>query len=271
MKKIELYQVDAFTDALFKGNPAAVCPLDSWLSEELMQNIALENNLSETAFYVQKGDVFEIRWFTPTHEIDLCGHATIATAFVEFFIKKNTSQFLKFVNTKKQNLEVSLKGELLELDFPIEQVKAISLKEELKEPFNHQPLEAYVTNEDEDVVLVFENASQIQNLIPNFNLLTKLDYRGILVTAKGDDTDIVCRFFAPNYGINEDPVTGYAHTILIPFWSKRLNTTKITSQQLSKRTGMLFCELHGERVKIAGKAKLYLKGEIEVHQNELPQ
>jgi len=264
MKKIELYQVDAFTDALFKGNPAAVCPLDSWISEELMQNIALENNLSETAFYVKQGDVFEIRWFTPTDEVDLCGHATLATAFVEFFIKKNSNKTLQFINTKKQHLEVSLKNDFIELDFPIEKVEEIELSTGLKELFNYQPLEVYKTVADEFVVLVFENEKQIQTLIPNIELLKKLDYKGVLVTAIGNTTDIVCRFFTPKFGIDEDPVTGYAHTILVPFWSKRLNRTKITSEQLSKRTGQLFCEFTGERVKMAGKAKLYLKGEIEV-------
>ena len=260
MKTIPIYQIDAFTNELFKGNPAAVCPLDTWVSEELMQSIAAENNLSETAFYVQKGDVFEIRWFTPTNEVSLCGHATLAAAYVEFFVNNNKAEVLRFVNLKKQILSVSLQKDLIELGFPSDEVQQIELSIDMQKAFDVAPIEAYKASED--MVLVFENEQQIQNIQPNLSVITQLNCRGIIATAKGENIDVVCRFFAPKYGINEDPVTGSAHTVLVPFWSKRLGKTKIVSKQLSKRTGILFCEFDGDSVKMSGHAKLYLKGEI---------
>ena len=256
---IEIYQIDAFASEVFKGNPAAVCPLNDWISDDLMQKIAMENNLSETAFYVKSGDAFDIRFFSPSIEIDLCGHATLATAFVEFEIKNNTNTQLKF-NSKGGELKVTKNNSVLTLDFPLTDYEKTTLTEGIKIAFIPKPIEAYKTNNH--LLLVFNDAKSVENLNFDLNKIAELDATGVCVTAIGNNHDFVSRFFAPKVGINEDPVTGSAHTFLTPFWSKKLNKNILEAKQVSPRGGELTCELTNKRVLISGKAKLYLKGEI---------
>jgi PhzF family phenazine biosynthesis protein len=258
--KLTIYQVDAFTNKVFSGNPAAICPLDSWISKELMQNIAAENNLSETAYFVKKGNSYEIRWFTPTSEIDLCGHATLASAFVIFnFIEKESEQVV--FKYKFGELIVNKKGHLLVMDFPSNPSVSIEEPKGLADALGIKPIACMGKN---FCMAVFEKEEQVKNLKPDFMALTKINYHGIIVTAPGKEVDFVSRMFAPSIGINEDPVTGSAHTELIPYWSGRLNKSKLLAKQISSRGGELFCELKGERVEMAGEAVLYLTGEIDV-------
>ena len=258
--KIPIYQVDAFTKNLFGGNPAAICILDYWLDETTMQKIAAENNLAETAFLVPKGKDYEIRWFTPEAEVDLCGHATLASAHVLFNHLNYSGDQVCFISKNSGNLFVRKVGNLLQLDFPQDQLKPIKTPEILTKAFGIQPLEAYQGNTD--FLLIFETQTQIENFAPNFDLIAQAGNRGVIVSAKGDTVDFVSRFFAPQIGIPEDPVTGSAHTSLAPFWAKKLGKNKLTAQQLSKRGGGLLCELKGERVLISGNAVTYLVGEI---------
>jgi len=258
---LTIYQVDAFANEVFKGNPAAVVPLDEWLDAELMQRIALENNLSETAFFVQRGDVYEIRWFTPTFEIDLCGHATLASAFVIFEILKTETETAKFHSHKSGALSVEKRGDVLTLDFPSRPVSPVELPEGLAEALGKAPQEVYKAR---DYFLVYESEREISDLAPNFSRLAEIDAHAFIVTARGDSADFVSRFFAPEVGIPEDPVTGSAHCNLIPFWAERLGKTEMFARQVSARGGELFCQLKGDRVKIGGRAALYLKGEIYV-------
>ena len=258
---LTIYQVDAFTREVFKGNPAAVCPLDEWLDEGLMQRIALENNLAETAFFVKTGDVYEIRWFTPTFEIDLCGHATLASAFVIFEILKAEESLIKFHSHKSGALEVEKQGDRLVLDFPSRPVSKSDVPDGLIEALGKAPKEVWKSR---DYFLVYENEQEILSIAPNFSKLLEIDAIGFIVTAKGDSADFVSRFFAPEVGIFEDPVTGSSHCNLIPYWAARLGKTEMFARQISARGGELFCELSGDRVKIGGNAKLYLKGEIYV-------
>ncbi len=258
---LPIYQVDAFTSNLFGGNPAAVIPLDYWLDHNLMQAIASENNLSETAYFVPEGEGFRIRWFTPATEVDLCGHATLATAHVLFdHLNYGKSEIL--FQSKSGILKVIKAGDLLELDFPATELSRESVPEDILAGFNYKPIEKYKANED--FLLVFENESQISQLDPDFAALKKVKSRGIICTAISEDPEIdfVSRFFAPAAGINEDPVTGSAHTKLIPYWSKKLNKTEMIARQISARGGELFCKLDDDRVKIGGKAVSYLHGEI---------
>lgn len=259
--KLEIYQVDAFASEVFKGNPAAICPLESWLDAELMQRIALENNLSETAFFVKKADVYEIRWFTPTYEIDLCGHATLASAFVIFEILKAEEKLVRFHSHKSGELTVEKNGDRLTLDFPSRPVSSALAPEGLIEAIGKEPKEVFKAR---DYFLVYENEQEVAGIKPDFTALLKIDAHGFIVTAKGDSADFVSRFFAPEVGVFEDPVTGSAHCNLIPFWAERLGTNELFAKQISARGGELFCELKGDRVKIGGNAVLYLKGEIYV-------
>jgi len=261
MKTIEFYQIDTFTDELFKGNPAGVCPLDEWIDESIMQSIAYENNLSETAFYVKSGKTFEIRWFTATTEVDLCGHATLASAFVEFNIKKNTDEKIIF-NSKSGELSVSKAKNLLSLNFPMDKYTKIDLCTELTAPFKIKPIEAYKGGSD--IMLVFENEEDIKDMLPSLEKIKNIKARGVTVTAKGGISDFVSRFFGPQSGINEDPVTGSIHTYLTPYWSKILQKTSMTAFQLSQRGGILNCKQNKDRVQISGNAILYLKGEITI-------
>lgn len=264
--KIRLYQVDAFTDKLFGGNPAAVCPLEKWLDSQTMQLIAAENNLSETAFYVKKDDEFEIKWFTPTIEVDLCGHATLASGHVIFNHSDFQGKVIKF-QSKSGELRVTKSGDLLTLDFPASKPDPFpGMPEGLVDALGMEPKELHKSR---DLLALFNREEEILSINPKFEVLLevllRLDLLGLIVTAPGNHSDFVSRFFAPPAGINEDPVTGSAHTTLTPFWAEKLNKKKLHTYQLSKRKGELFCEMAGDRVLIAGKAVTYLKGEIEVH------
>lgn len=258
--RIPIYQVDAFTDTLFHGNPAAVCPLEEWLPDALMQQIALENNLSETAFFVARGNRFAIRWFTPALEVDLCGHATLATGYVIFRFLRPDAEAIEF-DSRSGVLQVSRAGELLTLDFPADFVSPAPSREDLAHALGAWPLEFHKGRTD--YLLVYGSQEDIEKMAPDFNLLGQVPARGIIVTARGQDADFVSRFFAPRSGVPEDPVTGSAHTSLAPYWAARLGKSNLTAIQLSPRRGWLTCRLAGDRVRISGQARLYLTGEIE--------
>ena len=259
--KLRIYQADAFASGLFKGNPAAVVPLKDWLSDEIMQNIASENNLSETAFFVPENKNFHIRWFTPKSEVDLCGHATLATAHILFNELNYQNEILSF-KSKSGILTVHKTGDLLQLDFPADTINPTDTNPVFTEAFGVQA--TAILKGRTDYLLLFDSEEVIRNIKPNFHILKQTDARGIIVTAKGREFDFVSRFFAPNEGIDEDPVTGSAHTTLVPFWADRLNKTELTAFQLSERGGQLWCSLKADRVLIAGKAVTYLRGEIEI-------
>jgi PhzF family phenazine biosynthesis protein len=256
---LTIYQVDAFTNEVFKGNPAAICPLESWISAELMQKIALENNLAETAFFVKNGDVYELRWFTPTFEIDLCGHATLASAFVIFNILAQETDTVMFHSHKSGDLSVAKNGDLITLDFPSRPVSPADVPDGLVDAIGKAPKEVLKAR---DYFLVYETEQEVLAIEPDFTKLLKIDAHGFIVTAKGETSDFVSRFFAPEVGVFEDPVTGSAHCNLIPYWAEKLGKTEMFARQVSKRGGELFCELAGDRVKIGGNATLFLKGEI---------
>jgi len=262
MEKIKLYQVDAFTNKLFGGNPAAVIILKNEIADELMQKIALENNLSETAFVIKEENSFKIRWFTPLSEVDLCGHATLASAFVIFNYTEYSKSIIEFKSKKRGVLSVEKSSDFYFLNFPSDNPVEIDIPVSMINAFNYTPIK--VLKGITDYMFVFDNEEKIKNIKPNFEQIKQSGVRGVIVTAKGNEKDFVSRFFAPLLGINEDPVTGSAHTMLIPYWCKELNKTKLSAIQLSKRMGNLECELLNERVKIGGNAVLYLIGEIEV-------
>ena len=258
---LPIYQIDAFTDRLFAGNPAAVVPLESWLSDEQMLNIAAENNLTETAFYVPVENGFHIRWFTPTVEVDLCGHATLAAAYVIFNIQKFEGKEVR-LESRSGELVVARDENWLTLNFPVDLYHIAVPPPALVESLSAATmLEVYKGKTDYLVVL--DSEQEVRDLEYDIIVLSTIPARGIIVTAPGDDVDFVSRFFAPQSGIDEDPVTGSTHTTLIPYWSEKLSKTTLTAKQLSKRGGYLKCELVGERVHIGGQARLYLKGEIE--------
>jgi PhzF family phenazine biosynthesis protein len=259
--KLQIYQADAFASELFKGNPAAVVPLTEWIPDETMQQIAAENNLSETAFFIPEGDHFHIRWFTPKAEVNLCGHATLATAHILFKELNFAGTHIDF-NSRSGMLTVSKINDKLQLDFPADFVQAVEAVPVFAEAFGVHPLATFKGKTD--FLLLFDSEETIHNFQPDIPLLLTTYARGIMVTAKGKEVDFVSRFFAPAVGVDEDPVTGSAHTTLIPFWAKRLNKTEMTALQLSERGGQLWCKLEGERVLIAGNAVTYLRGEIEV-------
>ncbi len=260
---IRLFQVDAFSNKPFGGNSAAVCPLDHWLTDELMQQIAAENNLSETAFFVRENEHYRIRWFTPTTEVNLCGHATLASAYVLFHclnIQEDTVQFNSnsgplFV--ERQSVEG--KDDFLQMDFPQEPCTPCAVPKLLSAGLGAMPR---YTLSGEDLVAVFDKQSEVAALKPRFHILEQLPYRGIIVTAKGDDVDFVCRFFAPAVGIPEDPATGSAFTKLAPYWAERLGKEKFEAKQISQRGADVQCELNGDRILIRGQACLILHGEL---------
>jgi len=258
--KLPLYQIDAFADGPFTGNPAAVCPLEEWLPEATMQAIAEENNLAETAFYVGRDGHYDLRWFTPVREVDLCGHATLAAAHVVFAEGNYGSGRITF-SSKSGPLHVTRKGDWLTLDFPVQPGTPCAVPAGMAEALGATPRECYRAM---DYLAVFEREAEIVALKPNFQALTALDLRGVIVTAPGTTCDFVSRFFAPNYGVNEDPVTGSAHCTLTPYWAARLGKTTLDARQLSKRTGTLHCQLQGNRVLISGRTIAYLRGTIEV-------
>lgn len=258
--KLTLYQVDAFADKVFKGNPAAVCPLTEWLADEELLSIAKENNLSETAYYVIKENVVEIRWFTPVVEIELCGHATLATAYVLHHFENFQQDTINFFSPQSGNLSVAVQQGKFILDFPANQITQTALTDELLATTNKKPMLAFKGTTK--YMLVFPRQEDIETIEPNLPLIAGLDTGGIIVTAKGKNHDFVSRFFAPALGVNEDPVTGSAHTVLTPFWANELNKTELKAFQLSERGGELDCRLLGDRVELGGKAVLYMKGEI---------
>jgi len=258
---MKYYVVDAFADEVFKGNPAGVCVLNEWLNNDVMQHIAGENNLSETAFVVkkEKENEYELRWFTPKAEIDLCGHATLGTAYVvSNYIDIGIEKMI--FDTESGILEVNRKGDLYEMNFPRREPEKIELSEPISDILGVKPIELYLSR---DLFVVLETEDQVRNITPDFSKMLKLDEGlGVIVTAKSNDVDFVSRCFYPKLGVNEDPVTGSAHSNLIPFWSKKLNKNIMIAKQLSKRGGTLYCELLGDRVKISGKAILYMTGNI---------
>ena len=256
-----IYTVDAFTEKVFGGNPAACCPLTEFLSTETMQLLANENNLSETAFFVKNPDgSYNLRWFTPEVEMDLAGHPTLATAFVIFNELGHDSDTILF-HTKSGVLTVIKKGDLLEMNFPARMPVACTPPDDLLKGFHPKPS---LVLQSRDYFLVYDTQEEVENAVPDYNYLNKVDTLGIIITARGNASDFVCRFIVPNSVIGEDPVTGSAHATLIPYWAKELNKTEMTSIQLSKRKGHLWCGFHGERVTISGKAVLYMKGEYFV-------
>ncbi len=258
--KIPLYQIDAFASKLFEGNPAAVCPLDKWLPDEIMQSIAEENNLSETAFFVPKGNGFHIRWFTPASEVDLCGHATLAAAYVLFSILGYKRDKIEF-DSKSGTLTVTKNDEWLVMDFPAQPPVSCDIPNEIVKAFEITPIECL---KSEDFIVVFEHEIDIESANPDFEQLKKLDLRGVIITAKSFRYDFVARFFAPKYGIPEDPVTGSAYTQLAPYWASKIGSKRFSVKQLSSRGGELYCEIVDDRVLISGKAIKYLEGKIKI-------
>ncbi len=259
---IPIYQVDAFTDRIFCGNPAAVCPLGYWPSDELLQQIASENNLSETAFIKKRDDLFEIRWFTPLTEVELCGHATLAAAHVLFNHLHFKGNRLIFESGFSGKLEVTRKNDLITLNFPADQVEPALPPDHLFESLGSRPLEIWKGKTD--YLIYYPSQEDIEEITPDFGKLQTVEARGIIITAPGYECDFVSRFFAPKVGINEDPVTGSAHTTLVPFWAHRLNKLKFEARQLSYRGGNLECQLMGKRVLISGHACTYLTGSINL-------
>ena len=259
--RLSLFKVDAFTDTLFKGNPAAVCPLEKWLPAETMQLIASENNLSETAFFIQEANNYNIRWFTPSVEVDLCGHATVATVHV---LKKHLNSSENKFNFKSRSgdISVDVKDDLYILNFPSDQIDKVKVPVEFVEGLGAIPTETFKGKTD--YLLVFDSEDQIKQFQPDWHLIKQVNARGVCVTTKGNNCDFVSRFFAPQCGINEDPVTGSAHTTLIPYWAKKLNKTELFAKQVSERGGTLYCKNLGERVEIGGKAITYLEGTITI-------
>ncbi|MBX7168889.1 MAG: PhzF family phenazine biosynthesis protein [Pirellulales bacterium] len=256
--RISLYQVDAFTSRVFGGNPAAVCPLERWLPAAVLQGLAAENNLSETAFLVGGAGRYELRWFTPTIEVDLCGHATLAAAYVVFEHLEPGRVHVEFTS-RSGPLHVRRKGARLVLDFPARPPQPCVTPPALLAGLDRAPRAVLRSR---DYLAVYDSAAEIRALRPDFRRLAELDALGLIVTAPGEETDFVSRFFAPQSGIDEDPVTGSAHCTLVPYWAEVLGKTELTARQLSTRGGELWCRLAGERVDIAGEAVLYLRGEV---------
>lgn len=256
--EIALYQIDAFAGKPFEGNPAAVCPLEAWLPDELMQSIAAENNLAETAFVVATDNGYHIRWFTPTTEVKLCGHATLASAYVLFNILDYNKPQIIF-DSLSGPLVVKQNGDWLKMDFPAQPPQPCDTPTAIVEAFGQTPAACLMA---EDYIVVFDNEDAIRTAQPDLAKLKQLDLRGVAITAQGKEYDFVCRFFAPNYGIDEDPVTGSAFTQLVPYWSGALNKSALTARQVSQRGGDVNCRLAGDRVIIAGTAVRYLSGTI---------
>jgi PhzF family phenazine biosynthesis protein len=258
--ELKQYQVDAFTDRLFGGNPAAVVPLSSWPGDSLLQAIAEENNLSETAFFVAEGKGFHLRWFTPVAEVDLCGHATLAAAHVLFEHLGHSEPTVTFT-TRSGALIVRRDGNLLVMDFPASAPRPSSPPDALIDGLGRRPIEVLCA---EDYVAVFETESEIRSLTPDHSRLKSLDLRGVAATARGEEADFVSRFFAPKYGIPEDPVTGSAHCELAPYWSVRLGKSDLKARQLSKRGGEIRCRVTGERVHLIGHAVTFMEATLRV-------
>ncbi len=258
--KIPLYQVDAFATRVFEGNPAAVCPLTAWLDDRLLQAIASENKLSETAFFVPGTRGFHLRWFTPKAEVELCGHATLATAHVLFTHLGYAENRIVF-ETRSGDLTVALAGDMLSMDFPARRAIPCPLPDGLVDALGHTPREVRAAD---DYVAIFDSEEIVRALAPDFAALARLDRRGVIVTAPGEDVDFVSRFFAPKLGIPEDPVTGSAHCALAPYWADRLGKDTLHARQVSTRGGQLKCQHRGERVTLIGSAVTFMVGEIDL-------
>jgi PhzF family phenazine biosynthesis protein len=259
--ELSMYQIDAFAAKLFEGNPAAVCPLKEWLPDEVMQSIAEENNLSETAFFVPKGSGCHIRWFTPVSEVDLCGHATLASAYVLFNILGYKKDKIEF-DSRSGILAVTRDNEWLVMNFPAQPPVPCDIPEEIVKAFDTAAIECL---KSEDYIAVFENEIDIESTKPDFESLKKLSLRGVIITAQSTRYDFIARFFAPNYGIPEDPVTGSAYTQLAPYWASKIGSKRFSVKQMSSRGGELMCEVVDDRVLIYGKAIKYMEGKININ------
>lgn len=263
MQRFSIFQVDAFTNRCFAGNPAAVVPLESWLSEDILQAIAAENNLSETAYFVPEGEGYAIRWFTPVSEVRLCGHATLAAAHVLFAHLGFAGEQLRFSTREAGPLMVTRIGDqTYRLDFPADEPRPIAGLPELADILGAEPIRLF-TGAD-DLLAIFEDQDTIDRMRPDFGRLAALDRCGVIVSAPGREVDFVSRCFFPAYGIDEDPVTGSAHTLMTPYWAAQLGKTRLTAQQRSARRGELTCELALDRVLLDGGAVTYLQGEIQL-------
>jgi PhzF family phenazine biosynthesis protein len=258
--RIPYFQVDAFTARAFAGNPAGVCVLQQWLPDAMLQRIAAENNLSETAFFTRADGFFNLRWFTPAVEVDLCGHATLASAFVLFTELGHSGDTVRF-QSRGGLLMATRQNDVVELDFPTRAPAPCSAPDNLLRGLGRKPREVLRAR---DYFAVFDSEADVAALSPDMTSLAKLDCLGIIVTARGSDADFVSRFFAPGAGVPEDPVTGSAHCSLIPYWAEKLGKTKLSGRQISKRGGELYCELRGERVGIGGRAVIYSRAELEI-------
>jgi predicted PhzF superfamily epimerase YddE/YHI9 len=264
MLELKMYQVDAFANEVFQGNPAAVVPLDEWLSESQLQSIATENNLSETAFFTARPDgSYDIRWFTPTHEAPLCGHATLASAYVVFNHLDTSAENVEF-HSMTGPLGVNRDQDMLILDFPSLKLHRCVAPEAMVKGLGIDPIDCFKTIEDTNYYGLLGSEQEVLSVRPNLAELEKLFPYGIVVTARGEQSDFVSRYFAPGAGIPEDPVTGSIHSGLVPYWAGRLGKKKLYARQLSKRGGELQCEYLGERVAIGGKAVQYFEGTIRV-------
>lgn len=258
---LQLFQVDAFTNQPFRGNPAAVCPLTKWLDDDLLRLVAAENNLSETAYFVPHGDGYELRWFTPRCEVKLCGHATLAAAFVIMQVLATATESVRFVARYSGTLTVRREEKLLAMDFPaLPPWICQNPPRELVEGLGRTPAE--VVQIEDNYFAVYPSHQDVREIRPDFRLLEKLHPAGVAITAPGEDCDFVSRYFAPSYGIPEDPVTGSTHCSLAPYWAQRLGKTKLHAYQVSERGGELWCEIKGDRVILKGNAVLVLRGEI---------
>ena len=262
--RIPLHHIDAFTSRLFAGNPAAVCPLEDWPEDRLLQAIAAENNLSETAFFVRHGERYHLRWFTPTMEVDLCGHATLASAFVILNNLEPSKEAVAF-DTASGELVVRRDGNLLSMDFPARPPVPCEMPAGLAEALGRRPAELLKSR---DLMAVFDSELEVRSLRPNMDLLAQIDAFAVIVTAPAKEVDFVSRFFAPRGGIPEDPVTGSAHCTLVPYWSKRLNKPLLHAWQVSARGGELWCQDRGDRVTITGSAVSFMEGVIQLPRDE---
>ncbi len=260
--RLPIYQVDAFADRVFRGNPAAVCPLETWLPDATLQGIAAENNLSETAFFVREGNDYALRWFTPSVEVDLCGHATLASGYVVMRFLEPQRERVSFHTAKAGTLVVNRRADMLVMDFPAWPAVPVAAPPRLFAALGGTPREVLRAR---DHLVLYGSAAEIAALTPDLAALAKVDCWAVIVTAPGENgIDFVSRFFAPAQGVPEDPATGSAHCTLVPYWAKRLGKTELEARQLSRRGGALSCALDGDRVSIAGKAVLYLEGRIAV-------
>lgn len=260
---MKFYVVDAFTDTVFKGNPAAVCVMNAWLSDSLMQDISMENNLSETAFAVRNGEYYDLRWFTPGGEIDLCGHATLATAFVLMNYSDTSLMEVRF-QTLSGELNVIRKDDLYEMDFPSYHLKPVEVTDQMEQIIGFRPAEAWM---DRDLVCVLENEEQVKAANPDLEKAKLLPGLLLHITAKSKDYDCVSRSFAPKLNVPEDPVCGSGHCHIAPLWSDKLVKKELVARQASNRGGTLYCQVGSERVKLAGKAALYSIGDIFLPEN----